>query len=147
MDKKSDVSSSRETDRSKKDRSPSNKQKTDSKKGSSNSKSSSSKSSSTGKSSSKSGSKGKDDKDMSKSDSTRKRARESESVPGSPEKGGRIEPLPQPDQSLGRIPKVKRGSGPIKSDDGERKRGNKRPGSGQVQRVSPEKKPKPLFIE
>ena len=141
VEKKSDISTSRETDRSKKDRSPSSKAKSDSKKGSSNSKSSSSKSS---KSSSKSGSKGKDDKSdsVSKSD-TRKRARENDSLPGSPDKGGRIEPLPQPDPSLGRIPKVKR------SDDGEKKRGNKRPGSGQGQKVSPvpEKKPKPLFIE
>ena len=139
MEKKPDVITSRD-DRSKKDRSPSSKSKSDSKKGIS--KSSSSKSS---KSSSKSGSnKGKDDKadTVSKSDS-RKRVRENDSLPGSPEKGGRIEPLPQPDQSLGRIPKVKRG------DDGEKKRGNKRPGSSQGQKVSPvpDKKPKPLFIE
>ena len=136
MDKKSDVNTARDSDKTKKERSPSSKSKSDSKKSSSSSKSSGSKPSSGGKSGSKSLVKGKDDKD------SRKRARENESSPGSPEKEGRISPLPQPDHSLGRIPKVKRGNN-VKSEE---KRGSKRAGFQRVSPV-PEKKPKPLFIE
>ena len=153
----------------KKDRSPSRKSstnKSDSKKSSSSksskSSSHSSSKSSSSKSSSNNSSRSKEEKENTavkaeKIDpSNRKRTRDSEvSLSPSPTRDGRISPLPPPSQNLGRIPKVGRTSGgsfgdslaSMDTQESEKKRGNKRPGSGGKISPPPEKRNKPLFIE
>ena len=88
----------------------------------------------------------------------RKRLRDSEvSLSPSPTRDGRISPLPPPSQTLGRIPKVGRTSGTggsfgdslsgMDTQESDKKRGNKRPGTGGKVSPPPEKRSKPLFIE
>ena len=152
-------------DKDKKDRSPSSKSnKSDSKKSSSSksfkSRSHSKSSSSSSKSSSNSSSRSKDEKENTvvkkeKVDiASRKRTRDADvSLSPSPTReGGRISPLPPPPQS--RIPKVSRTGGSfgdslssMDTQESDKKRGNKRPGTGGKVSPPPDKRSKSLFIE
>ena len=153
-------------DKDKKDRSPSSKShKSDSKKSSSSksstkSSSHSKSSSSSSKSSSNSSSRSKDEKENTvvkkeKVDiASRKRTRDADvSLSPSPTReGGRISPLPPPPQS--RIPKVSRTGGSfgdslssMDTQESDKKRGNKRPGTGGKVSPPPDKRSKSLFIE
>ena len=153
----------------KKDRSPSRKSSSHKKSSSGSSKSSKSSShssskntsSSSSKSSSNSSSRSKEEKENAAvkteklESNSRKRTRDAEvSLSPSPTGEGRISPLPAP--PLGRIPKVSRTSGTggsfgdsltsMDTQESDKKRGNKRPGSGKVSPL-PDKRTKSLFIE
>ena len=150
-------------DKDKKDRSPSSKShKSDSKKSSSSKSSKSSShsksSSSSSKSSSNSSSRSKDEKENTvvkkeKVDiASRKRTRDADvSLSPSPTReGGRISPLPPPPQS--RILKVTGGSfrdslSSLDTQESDKKRGIKRPGTGGKVSPPPDKRSKSLFIE
>ena len=151
-------------DKDKKDRSPSSKShKSDSKKSSSSksstkSSSHSKSSSSSSKSSSNSNSRPKDEKENTvvkkeKVDiASRKRTRDADvSLSPSPTReGGRISPLPPPPQS--RILKVTGGSfgdslSSLDTQESDKKRGIKRPGTGGKVSPPPDKRSKSLFIE